>query len=74
MMKYLIKIEKYYDLMYFYIKEKMNHILKKISSLFNICLKIQEPPSPLPYRRKLPNSRSVYKTISFNEKHRGIII
>lgn len=73
-MKYLIKIEKYYDLMYFYIKEKMNHILKKISSLFNICFKIQEPPSPLPYRRKLPNSHSICKTISFNEKYRGIII
>jgi len=73
-MKYLIKIEKYYDLMYFYIKEKMNNFFKKLHSLFSICLTIKEPPSPLPYRRKLPNSHSICKTISFNEKYRGIII
>lgn len=62
--------------MFSYIKEKMNYFLKKIHSLFSICITIKEPASPLPYRRKLPNTRSLYKTISFkNDKiNKGLVL
>lgn len=76
MIFFIFKIEKYYDFLYFYIKEKMNNFFKKLRSLFSICLTIKEPPSPLPYRRKLPTSRSVYKTISFKDdkRRKGLVL
>ena len=51
------------------------YITDKIYKLFKACCNIvDEPPSPRPYRRSLPNSRSVYKTIRFNEKYTGIVL
>lgn len=50
------------------------NLIKKIYSLFSTCCNTNDntPQSPRPYRRKLPRTPSVYKTISFYDKYKGI--
>ncbi len=51
------------------------YLIKKLYSLFQTCCTTtNEPPSPLPYRRKLPNTKSTYKTICFDKKYKGIVL
>ena len=52
------------------------NLLKKIYSLFSTCCNTTDniPSSPRPYRRKLPRNPSVYKTISFHDKNKGIVL